>query len=289
MGLLSVLYQASAVALSLAGLANAAQACDAAKSFCYSEAVGANLTLRVAIPAVDKAPFDILFQLVAPKATAGWGAIAWGGSMVSNPLTVAWANANRTMVSSRWAEYETICFSYFPRSLIMFPVLQLGEKTYLTNSKICQSTRTPPAAYPGATYTVLKSSTVNATHWTLTALCSGCANWTVKNAAKSLNPNDKAVKIAYAMSANPPPRPENNATSIPKHNVHGYITLDLAAARTDKFEESIQALSWPDGLGWPPGMVSGRGCNERRKEKWTLELRLVTVSKMPVSLHAVVR
>ncbi|KAI3325020.1 iron reductase domain protein [Xylariaceae sp. AK1471] len=208
MGLLSVLYTASAVALSFTGFVSAAQYCDAATNVCYSETRSTDLTVRVALPAVEAAPFDILLQIVAPKATVGWAAIAWGGKMTKNPLTVAWANGNRTVVSSRWAD-----------------------------------ARTPPTPYPNATYTVLRGSTTNATHWTLTTLCSQCANWIADNAKTAINPNEKAAKFAYALAPTPPSQPANNASSIAKHTVHAYITLDLAAAQTEKFPEYVKALS----------------------------------------------
>ncbi|KAI0401712.1 iron reductase domain protein [Xylaria palmicola] len=204
MGLLSVVY---AVALGLAGIASAAQYCDAATGVCYSETKTGDLYVRVALPVVEKDPFDLLLQFVAPK-TAGWAAIAWGGKMAKNPLTVAWANGNSTVVSSRWADAHT-----------------------------------PPVPYTGATYKVLKGSTANATHWTLTALCSGCASWTADNAKAALNPNDKAAKLAYALAATAPPQPANNASSISKHTIHSTFTLDLAAAKTEKFGTYVEALS----------------------------------------------
>ncbi|KAI0414342.1 iron reductase domain protein [Xylaria grammica] len=203
------------VALLLVGAANAAQYCDPVTSVCYSETKAGDLYVRVAIPAVDKDPFDMLLQLVAPKATAGWAAIAWGGKMVKNPITLAWANGNNTVVSSRWAD-----------------------------------TRTPPVPYPSATYTVLKGSTSNSTHWTLTALCSQCAAWTADNAKSALNPNDKAAKFAYALSPTPPSQPANNASSITKHTIHATFTLDLAAAKTEKFEEYITSLGSTNKGSW---------------------------------------
>ncbi|KAI1359264.1 iron reductase domain protein [Xylaria arbuscula] len=195
------------VALLLIGAANAAQYCDPVTSVCYSETKAGDIYVRLAIPMVEQDPFDILLQLVAPKSAAGWAAVAWGNKMTKNPITLAWANGNSTMVSSRWAD-----------------------------------TRTPPVPYPAATYKVLKGSTSNATHWTLTAVCSGCAAWTADNAKSALNPNDKAAKFAYALSPTPPPQPANNASSISKHTVHASFTLDLAAAKTDKFEEYVSAL-----------------------------------------------
>ncbi|KAI0522101.1 iron reductase domain protein [Xylaria bambusicola] len=197
-----------AVTLLWVGAVNAAQYCDPVTSVCYSETKAGDLYVRVAIPMADNGPFDILLQLVAPKQTAGWAAIAWGGKMTKNPITVAWANGNKTVVSSRWA-----------------------------------NTRTPPVAYPTATYTVLRGSTSNATHWTLTALCSQCATWTADNVKSALNPNDKAAKFAYALSPTPPSQPANNASSITKHTIHATFTVDLAAAKSDKFQEYITSLA----------------------------------------------
>lgn len=91
-------------ALLLMGAANAAQYCDPVTSVCYSETKAGDLYVRVAIPAVNQDPFDLLLQLVAPKSAAGWAGIAWGGKMTKNPITLAWANGNTTVVSSRWAE-----------------------------------------------------------------------------------------------------------------------------------------------------------------------------------------
>ncbi|KAI0393583.1 iron reductase domain protein [Xylariaceae sp. FL0594] len=207
--------------LFIAILAAAARHCDVATGVCFSETRASDeLTVRIAIPSdaaqVVAAPFDALLQLVAPKTAAGWAAIAWGGKMTKNPLTVAWANGNTTVVSSRWAD-----------------------------------TRTPPASYPNATYTVLKrGSSVNATHWTLTALCERCSSWTDGNNSNSssarvvaINPDDKAAKFAFALAPTPPSRPADPVSPIAKHTVHGAFTLDLAAAKTERFDEYVKALS----------------------------------------------
>jgi hypothetical protein len=78
--------------------------CDAASTICYSEFTSTNnIAFRIAIPdTATAAPFDVLLQIVAPKAT-GWAGIAWGGQMAYNPLTVAWPNGNSVVVSSRRA------------------------------------------------------------------------------------------------------------------------------------------------------------------------------------------
>lgn len=70
---------------------------------CYASLTSTDgITLRVMVPEGAVAPYDILFQVAAPL-TVGWAGIAWGGQMVSNPLTVSWANGNSAMTSSHWA------------------------------------------------------------------------------------------------------------------------------------------------------------------------------------------
>jgi hypothetical protein len=82
-----------------------ARYCDPTqRNVCYAQfsSSTSGTTFRIAIPEVAKAPFDTLVQVVAPS-TVGWAAIAWGGSMSLNPLTVAWMNDQNGVVSSRWA------------------------------------------------------------------------------------------------------------------------------------------------------------------------------------------
>jgi hypothetical protein len=64
------------------------------------------MSLRVAHSdsATASAPYDVILQIIAPN-TVGWAAMAWGGTMIGNPLTVAWASCNDVVVSSRWAKY----------------------------------------------------------------------------------------------------------------------------------------------------------------------------------------
>jgi hypothetical protein len=86
------------------GVAPAAKYCDASTTICYTEYVSPEqIAIRIAIP--DNATagnFDVLLQIQAPK-TVGWAGVAWAGVMVNNPLTVAWANGDKTVVSSRSA------------------------------------------------------------------------------------------------------------------------------------------------------------------------------------------
>lgn len=100
-----------------------------------------------------------------------------------------------------------------------------------------------PTAYTGATYTVLAGSSPNSTHWTLTALCTGCSQWTGSGAtATKLNPATTAT-VAYALSSKAPAEPANNASSISIHTAKGKFTLDLGAARTADFNTYVQTLT----------------------------------------------
>lgn len=86
--------------------APAAKYCDASTTICYAEYLSPEkIAFRVAIPqSATAGNFDVLLQIQAPKST-GWAGLAWGGIMVNNPLTVAWANGNKTVVSSRSARW----------------------------------------------------------------------------------------------------------------------------------------------------------------------------------------
>jgi hypothetical protein len=79
--------------------------CPGGTQICFSEFIEptSGIAYRIAIPEVSAAPFDVLLQIVAPIDKAGWAAIAWGGAMNRNPLTVAWPNGNTAVVSSRWS------------------------------------------------------------------------------------------------------------------------------------------------------------------------------------------
>ncbi|KAK4462868.1 cellobiose dehydrogenase [Cladorrhinum samala] len=200
------LLQLATAAFVLSTGALAAQYCDASSSICYSEWVSPEkIAFRVAIPdtATQDAAFDVLLQIQAPK-SVGWAGIAWGGSMVNNPLTVAWASGTTAVVSSRRA-----------------------------------SARTYPQAYAGATYTVLPGSVNNGTHWTLNALAKGVSRWDNTR----INPASNAVTLAYAQGATPPSEPANNNTRFGIHNSRAKFTQDFNAAKIKDFDAQVQKLS----------------------------------------------
>ncbi|SPO03630.1 related to cellobiose dehydrogenase [Cephalotrichum gorgonifer] len=153
---------------------------------------------RIAIPEGATAPFDIAFQIVAPV-RAGWAGIAWGGSMLNNPLSVAWPNGDTVTVTSRIA-----------------------------------TDHAPPNAYADSTITVLPGTTTNATHWTLDALCSGCSKW----AAGAINPSGSS-RLSWAFSSRAVATPANPDSQFAYHDGKGTVPFDFAAAQVAGFEEAV--------------------------------------------------
>lgn len=62
------------------------------------------MTFGVALPKVVTDPFDAIIKITAPLDNK-WAGFAWGGDMVWDPLTVAWANGNSGVASARFALY----------------------------------------------------------------------------------------------------------------------------------------------------------------------------------------
>jgi hypothetical protein len=87
----------------------------------------------------------------------------------------------------------------------------------------------PPAAYNGTTTTVLKTSTVNATHWKADIVCTGCSAWF--GGAASI-PALGSTVFGYGVSNHSLGNPALLSTSIPYHNVaKGHWELNITAAR----------------------------------------------------------
>ncbi|KAK3372123.1 hypothetical protein B0H63DRAFT_439249 [Podospora didyma] len=193
--------------------------CPGGTSICFSEYTVAthNIVYRIAIPDVKSAPFDILLQIVAPVAV-GWAGLAWGGKMSSNPLTVAWANGKTSVVSSRFTT---------------------GHST--------------PGAYAGATYTVLPSTTANATHWELDVLCRGCSQWS----GGSLDPNGVNA-LAWAKSSKAVTAASNNASAFSIHDAKAVFAHDFSAAKIPQgvFDALAYELSKPAPSSAPPAASS---------------------------------
>ncbi|KAH7073390.1 hypothetical protein FB567DRAFT_553985 [Paraphoma chrysanthemicola] len=184
---------------------------DQETGFTFSETKAAatltsNIVYRIATPANVPAgqPYDIVLQVIAPT-SLGWVGLAWGGSMIRNPLTVAYPNGQKPTVSSRWAT---------------------GHST--------------PQAYTGATYTPLSSGNKsNGTHWQYTVKCTGCTTYTGSAGATRIDPLSTR-RLGFACAAGKVSNPSSTTSSIPVHDVYNYITHDFSAGANPNFEALLQ-------------------------------------------------
>ncbi|KAF2476612.1 CBD9-like protein [Lindgomyces ingoldianus] len=184
---------------------------DAETGFTFSQfsaaySLGASITYRIAVPtsATNSAPYDVVLQVVAPK-VVGWAGLAWGGSMVKNPLTVTWANGNTPVISSRWAAGHTM-----------------------------------PTSYSDAIYTIFKTGTKsNSTHWQFTARCTGCTAFQGANGYQVLNPKS-SNRLAFAYSATKPSNPGSPDSGFVVHDVHNYWSHDFSSGANADFTNLVQ-------------------------------------------------
>jgi hypothetical protein len=82
---------------------------DAETGFTFSQynaqySLDHSIAFRIAVPSpvLANSTYDAVIQVVAPV-DVGWAGLAWGGNMLSNPLSVSWANGNNVVLSSRYA------------------------------------------------------------------------------------------------------------------------------------------------------------------------------------------
>lgn len=69
----------------------------------YSDAES-GMTFGVALPKNVTDPYNAVIRITAPI-TNTWAGFSWGGNMVWNPLSVAWANGKSGTISARFALY----------------------------------------------------------------------------------------------------------------------------------------------------------------------------------------
>ncbi|KAK1513578.1 carbohydrate-binding cytochrome b562, partial [Colletotrichum abscissum] len=177
----------------------------------YTNAGG--ITYGIAIPEgpATGQPYEAIVQITAPI-EVGWAALAWGGSMTYNPLTIVWVNGKDVVVSSRMA------FGYF----------------------------TPPP-YEDAEYTVLPGTVVNDTHYSATALCRGCTYWApYGNDPTSLDPNGENY-LAFAYSGVPVDDPTANDTTFGIHERAGHWMHNFRPAQAVNFESWAAGNSEGEG------------------------------------------
>ncbi|KAF2196778.1 CBD9-like protein [Delitschia confertaspora ATCC 74209] len=164
--------------------------------------IGKTIAFRVAVPsgATPGQPYDAVIQVAAPN-DVGWCGLAWGGRMTNDPLTVAWANGQSAVVSSRFTTQHSF-----------------------------------PQPYTGASYEVFRTGTKsNSTHWQYTALCRGCTSFPASSSRNTtLNPNG-ANTFAFAYASGKPSNPSSNTSSFPVHDSYNYWSHDFASAANPDF------------------------------------------------------
>ncbi|KAL2121793.1 hypothetical protein VTJ04DRAFT_2248 [Mycothermus thermophilus] len=180
-------------------------------NFQLYKADGRGITYRIAIPegAEYYTSFDVVVQAILPN-DVGWAGLAWAGTMVRNPLLVAWRNNNNQVVlSSRWA-----------------------------------SSYTAPQPSSAAQYTLIPAGTKNnGTHWQYTALVRGVTAYEATPGAwRYLNPRG-GNRLAFAYSPNKPFNPNDPNSGFTYHEVHGYWSHDFAGAQNPNFNEIVQRLT----------------------------------------------
>jgi len=185
---------------------------DAETGFTFSQylaqyEIGSSIAVRIAIPSpITNSTYDVVLQVVAPM-DVGWAGIAWGGQMALNPLTVAWANGNNVVVSSRYAT---------------------GHVAPTTDSS--------------ASYTLFKTGThTNRTHWQYTAKCSGCSSF-LGGSSSSTRTTLSATgtnHLAFAYASSKPSNPSSSTSSIPVHDVYGYWNHDFSVAGNAAFASLV--------------------------------------------------
>lgn len=169
-----------------------------------------HMTYRIAVPASvpERTPYDVVVQIVAPT-EVGWAGLAWAGTMISCPLTVAWKNGNTAIVSGRWATYIHLLTHLYPALLFQ----QCLRIEWLISSR----SYSPPSIDSRASFEILpKGTRVNTTHWQYTAKCTGCTSFVGRSSVNSTLNVRGSNRIAYAWSSI---RPSSSSPSS-SINVH---------------------------------------------------------------------
>ncbi|KAF1999420.1 iron reductase domain protein [Amniculicola lignicola CBS 123094] len=175
--------------------------CDAS-NFCFSTYTdaGSGLSFGIALPSKVQDPYDAVISITSPVKHY-WTGFAWGGNMVWNPLTLAWANGKTTTVSSRFA---------FGISL--------------------------PQAYDQAEYTYLKGTVTNSTHYTMVARCRGCTGWQNNEDVRYALNGTGTTQFAWAYGAGAVENPASNMSAFNVHEEYSKWIHDLGAARNTNFD-----------------------------------------------------
>ncbi|KAF2013129.1 iron reductase domain protein [Aaosphaeria arxii CBS 175.79] len=181
--------------------------CDATSKICYSgySDPESGIYFGIALPKNAADPYDAIITITSPVKHY-WAALAWGGTMVWNPLSVAWKNGKSATISSRFA---------FGISM--------------------------PLPYDEAHHIYLKGTQSNDTHYTVTALCKGCTGWQANDDTRYALPANGTTEFAWAYGAGAVENPASNTSAFNVHEAYGKWTHDLNAARIDNFDALVKA------------------------------------------------
>lgn len=127
-----------------------------------------------------------------------------------------------------------------------------------------------PLPFDEAEYTLLKGTTANSTHWTLTAKCSGCTSYLGNDGSLAVLNGTGTALFAWAQGGSAVQEPSNNQSAFSIHSLYGKWTHDLNAARSPKFEEWVKANSLEEAPGPTSSPVTSTA-TETTSTKTTME------------------
>jgi hypothetical protein len=79
---------------------------------------------------------------------------------------------------------------------------------------------------------------VNATHFQVTAKCSGCTTWSVDGTPTTLDP-DSSHELAWSHSSTPPTNPADANSTFQQHDAVGMWNAEFAQAESYTFEALV--------------------------------------------------
>ncbi|ORY09459.1 hypothetical protein BCR34DRAFT_602846 [Clohesyomyces aquaticus] len=213
-----VIGSAVALASHVYGQVASKASCDTTTKVCFSTYTDteSGMSFGISLPNTVADPYDAVIKITAPIKNA-WAGLAWGGTMVWNPLTLAWANGKTSTVSSRFA---------FGISL--------------------------PQAYADAEYTLLKGTVANSTHYTMVARCRGCTAWQANDDSRYVLNGTGTAEFAWAYGSSAVENPASNTSAFNVHAAFGKWTHDLNAARSSGFDAYVAS----NLLAAPPAATS---------------------------------
>jgi glucose/arabinose dehydrogenase len=99
-----------------------------------------------------------------------------------------------------------------------------------------------PQPFDGASYSYIKGTGYNDTHWTLNVRCKGCSQWhDVDGNLISIDPTAAAQKFAYGLASKAPAQPANNRSTFNVHSSFGNYKLDLTQGQNVDFDKLVAA------------------------------------------------